>query len=159
MKFKDKFDIPEEFDDIFNFSSEEDELKHDERMISARFLSEVEKLSNGKIKKKDLAKAFGTSASYITQIFNGDKSLNLYTIAKIQKYFEITFDISAKLNSDHYSVNEFDQLTPSLISDSRHRRGLRIVHLNLTANEDDYKKHFLKRPSGKKINNELAKVS
>ena len=60
-----------------------------------RFLSEVEILTEErKMTKKELAEKIGTSASYITQLYRGNKLLNLATIAKFQKALGITFNIS-----------------------------------------------------------------
>ena len=73
-----------------------------------RFLSELEKLNCEKpLKKKDLAKAINTSPSYITQLYRGDKLINLITLAKIQDAFNITFEINAKLNSE-ISTNKIE---------------------------------------------------
>lgn len=85
------------FEPILSFKNEEEELYHESRMIMFRILSEVERLceENG-MKKKDLAKAIGTSPSYVTQLFNGDKLINLETIAKLQKVFNIVFHLEAK---------------------------------------------------------------
>ncbi|MDB5246423.1 MAG: helix-turn-helix domain protein [Segetibacter sp.] len=90
-----------EFDDLFSFESKEDKTEHDARMISYRFLSEVEKICEEKnIKKKDLAEALGTSRSYITQLFRGNKQVNTYILAKLEDALDISFEINAKLNED-----------------------------------------------------------
>lgn len=104
MKFKDKYNIAPEFESLFTSKSKEDELEHEAKMIMFRFLSELEKLNSEKpLKKKDLAKAINTSASYITQLYRGDKLANLLTLAKIQEAYNLTFEIKAKLNSENYS--------------------------------------------------------
>jgi len=92
-----------EFADLFEFSSEKNEEKHEARMIMYRFLSEIERLSATKrgLKKK-LATGTGKSSSFITQLFNGDKLVNLLTIAKFQKILGIKFKITA------YPTDEFD---------------------------------------------------
>jgi transcriptional regulator with XRE-family HTH domain len=61
----------------------------------------VEKISvDGKIiKNKELASKLGVSPSYITQLFNGDKLLNFTMLAKLQRVFNVTFEIKAKRNS------------------------------------------------------------
>jgi transcriptional regulator with XRE-family HTH domain len=103
MKFKDKYNIAPEFENLFSFKTKEDELEHEAKMIMFRFLSELEKLNSEKpIKKKELAKAINTSASFITQLYQGDKLVNLLTLAKIQEAYNITFEIRAKLNSENY---------------------------------------------------------
>lgn len=96
MKLNDKFTISPEFDDLFAFQSKEDEIEHESKMIMFRFLSELERLNGKPIKKKDLAKALETSPGYITQLFRGDKLINLTMLAKIQDVFDIRFEITAK---------------------------------------------------------------
>jgi transcriptional regulator with XRE-family HTH domain len=101
MKFKEKFNINSEFEGLFTEKSKEEELEHEAKMIMFRFLNELEKMNSDKpIKKKDLAKALNTSASFITQLYRGDKLINLLTLAKIQDAYNITFEIKAKLNSE-----------------------------------------------------------
>ena len=73
MKFKEKYNINSDFEDLFSFNSKEEELEHEAKMIMFRFLSELEKLNGKPIKKKELAKAIETSPSFITQLYQGDK--------------------------------------------------------------------------------------
>lgn len=77
------------------FESDEEENRHEAEMIMFRFLSQVEKLmETHQINKKELAKGIGTSPSYITQLFRGTKLLNLITLAKIQQFFDVRFEVS-----------------------------------------------------------------
>ena len=102
MKFKDKYNIAPEFESVFTEKNKEEELEHEAKMIMFRFLNELEKLNPEKpLKKKDLAQAINTSASFITQLYRGDKLINLHTLAKIQDAYNITFEIKAKLNSNN----------------------------------------------------------
>jgi len=100
MRFKDKYTISKEFENLFTFQDEKEELDHEAHMIMFRFLSEIEEsYSNGKtFKKNELAAKLGVSPSYITQLFKGDKLLNFTMLAKIQKVFNITFEIKARKN-------------------------------------------------------------
>jgi transcriptional regulator with XRE-family HTH domain len=99
-KFQNSEEIRKAFLDLLSFKSLEEEIKHNAQMIMYRFLSEIEILSEEKkMTKKQLAEKIGTSASYITQLYRGNKPLNIETIAKFQKVFDITFDIKAKPNS------------------------------------------------------------
>ena len=100
MRYKDKYKISKEFEEIFTFSNEKKELDHEAYMIMFRFLSEIEEyqVAGKNLKKKELASKLGVSPSYITQLFNGDKLLNLTMLAKIQKAFNITFEIKARRN-------------------------------------------------------------
>jgi transcriptional regulator with XRE-family HTH domain len=98
-KFKNRHTVSKDFENIFAFKTKEEEIYHESRMIMFRFLSEIEKLcASRNMKKKDLAEAIGTSPSYVTQLFNGDKLLNLETIAKLQKVFNVVFSIEVESN-------------------------------------------------------------
>jgi len=70
--------------------------EHEAHIISFRFLSEVERLSEARgLTRTALAKAVGTSASYITQLFRGDRTLNLLMAARLQRVLETEFHIKA----------------------------------------------------------------
>lgn len=103
MKFNEKYNIDPEFEDLFSFKSEEEQLEHDAKMIMFRFFNELEKLEiDAPIRNKDIAEIFGSSKSYVTQLMRGDKLINLLKIAKIQKSYDITFEIKARHNSENY---------------------------------------------------------
>lgn len=75
-----------DFQELFEFRSREEKEEHDARMLMFRFLSEVEKEMEAQgMTRKELARKIGTSPSYITQLFRGDKMLNFPTIARIQE--------------------------------------------------------------------------
>ena len=104
MKFNDKYNVAPEFENFFSFKSKKEEIEHEAKMIMFRFFSELEKInSENPIKKKELAQTLKTSASYITQLYQGDKLINLLTLAKIQEAYDITFDIKAKHNTESYT--------------------------------------------------------
>jgi transcriptional regulator with XRE-family HTH domain len=107
MKFKDKYNISSEFENLFAHKNEKEELEHEARMIMFRFLSEIENIENSgnPIKKKELAEKLGVSPSFITQLFNGNKLMNFTLLAKIQEAFNITFEIKAQPNESLYSAN------------------------------------------------------
>jgi len=88
--------IAKEFEDLFKFKNKKQEIEHEARMVSFRFLSEVEVLCDKrKINRTELAKKLKTSKSYITQLMRGDKLLNLTMIARIQDALGIKFKIKA----------------------------------------------------------------
>ncbi len=107
MKFKDKYKTESEFEELYNFRDEKEELDHEAHMIMFRFLSEIDEnqLTGSKLKKKELASRLGVSPSYITQLYNGDKLLNFTMLAKIQKVFDITFEIKARRNNSSQIQN------------------------------------------------------
>jgi transcriptional regulator with XRE-family HTH domain len=103
MKFNEKFKVEPGFESLFRFPSKEEELAHEARMMMFRFLSELEKLNDGKpVRKKDMAKAIGTSPSFITQLFQGDKLISLLTLAKLQDAYDFTYQIEAAPNKGNY---------------------------------------------------------
>lgn len=110
MSFE-KYNINPEFSDLFSFKSEKDELKHDAKILMYRFLSEIERMNEGnRLQKKDFASALKTSRSFITQLFKGDKIASLYTIAKLQKAFNVTFKIEAEHenSNNYYEMPEYE---------------------------------------------------
>lgn len=116
MKFNNKFDIEPGFESLFSSKRKEEELEHEAKMIMFRFISELENLKNDKpLRKKDLAKALGTSPSYITQLYRGDKLINLTTLAKLQDVYNLTFEIKAKSNSENYSEQVDDSFDPTKV--------------------------------------------
>ena len=105
MRFADKYKITEGYENLFSFTSEEEELEHESRMIMFKFLKELDVLSGSgrKLKKKDLAIALDKSPSFISQLYSGEKLLSLKLLAKIQKAFDITFENKAIPNTLNYS--------------------------------------------------------
>lgn len=103
-KFRNSEEIQKAFKNLLSFKSEKEEIEHLAYMVMYRFLSEVQELAERKkMTRKELARQVGTSASYITQLFRGNKLLNLETVAKFEKIFNITFDIRAKSIADEKS--------------------------------------------------------
>lgn len=81
------------FDEFLN-SDFTDSIEYRATNMSLDILHYVEK--NMKAKgwtKTDLAKAIGTSSSYLTQLFQADRILNLKTIAKFEKALSYKFRI------------------------------------------------------------------
>lgn len=106
MKFKEKYDVNEEDQNLFEFKSKEEEYEHEAKMLMFKFLSEIEKINDArKSFKKQLATAIGTSASYITQLYNGDKLINLLTLAKLQDVYNIEFEIKA-ISNNYVSIDK-----------------------------------------------------
>lgn len=96
-----KIQISPEFENLFSFNSKDDKLDHKAQMISFRILSEIEKLcAEKKIKRKDLAEILGTSKSYVTQLFRGDRQINAITMAKLEDSLGFTFDVRIKMNNE-----------------------------------------------------------
>ena len=131
MKFNDKYIISKGYEDLFSFRSEKDELDYEAHMLMFRFLSEVEKFDSdsGILKNKDLASKLGVSSSYITQLLNGNKLLNFTMLAKIQKAFDITFEIRARKNETSLSASKTKNKIKTAVYDNQ-----------LSEDKSDYKK-------------------
>jgi len=121
--------VEEGFEDLFSFNSVSDEINHIAYMLMFKFLSEIEKSTNGEISKKQMSKLIGTSPSYITQLFRGDKLINLQTLAKFEKALNLEFDIKAYLKSEK-KTQIFDELGLFLSKDED------IQNVNVTITEE-----------------------
>lgn len=91
-------EIKKEFQKLFEKTPEE-QIEHRAHMLSLIFLSEAEKALDRKgWTRKRLAEEIGTSASYLTQLFRGDRLLNFKTVAKIEQALDLDYQISEKTN-------------------------------------------------------------
>lgn len=96
----------------------EDEMLHEEEFVlMANYLSEIEKYQKEHaINRKELAAKIKTSPSYLTQVFRGDKPLNFFTIAKIQKALKVRFRVitipleasATSTFASYYSIKDMD---------------------------------------------------
>lgn len=104
--------INDAFKKALSSIDEKESLEYDARMIMYRFLSEIEFLSDERgWTKKDLAEQIGTSASYITQLFRGSKLINLITVAKFQRVFDIIFEIKSRnIHEESLIQIDFEQI-------------------------------------------------
>ncbi|MEX1261819.1 MAG: helix-turn-helix transcriptional regulator [Balneolaceae bacterium] len=110
--------IRSEFQKLFEKSPEE-QIEHRAQMLSYIFLSEAQKAMDRKgWTRKRLAREIGTSASYLTQLFRGDRLLNFKTVAKIEVALEINFGVSASPDPASYPSSEELKLDPSQVNES-----------------------------------------
>lgn len=98
QKLNNAEEIKDSFQKLFEQSKDES-IDHRAQMLSYIFLSEAEKaMERQGITRKELAQRIGTSASYLTQLFRGDRLLNLKNIAKIEAALELSYCITEKTN-------------------------------------------------------------
>lgn len=77
---------------IMDSRPEAEKLEADSLLLMSGFLSEIEAaMVKKKMTRKLLAQLIGTSPSYLTQVFRGDKPLNFMTLAKMQKALNVGF--------------------------------------------------------------------
>lgn len=86
------------FHKLFEKSPAE-QVEHRAQMLSYIFLSEAQKAMDRKgWTRKQLAQEIGTSASYLTQLFRGDRLLNFKTVAKIEASLGLKYEIYEESN-------------------------------------------------------------
>ena len=96
MNFSKKYKIAPGFEKMFEFESPKEELLHNAKIIQMKILHALADFLTEPITKKELAQMLHTSPSYITQLYNGDKLMNLEMISRIQEAFNLEFEITVK---------------------------------------------------------------
>lgn len=105
------YKVSPEFEQLFAFSTADEKLEHRAQMISFRILSEVEKICEERnIKMKDLAKMVNTSASYITQLFRGNKQVNTAFMARFEEAMNMIFTFSLHKEREMHDDESLQQL-------------------------------------------------
>lgn len=100
--------IKNQFENLLLNKSLDEEAELEAKMIMAQFLSEIQPiLDRRKIKRKDLAEMIGTSASFITQLYRGNKTISLTTLAKIKLALQLSVEI--KITSHLDTLDLFDE--------------------------------------------------
>lgn len=90
-------EIKKAFDLLSDSLSEEEKIESEARLIMFRFLSIIEEKCEALgWNRKQLAEKVGTSPSYMTQLYRGDKMVNLVMLAKFQKALNLNFEITEK---------------------------------------------------------------
>jgi transcriptional regulator with XRE-family HTH domain len=99
--------IRQRFQNLRKHKSEKEEIEHEAQMLMFKFLAETQKYQDIQgVNRKSLAQKIKTSASYLTQLFRGDKPLNFITLAKFQKSLGIKYKIVAIPISAEISVED-----------------------------------------------------
>src|SRR5664280_3121472 len=94
MSLMNKGIVEKSFEDLSDSISESDKLMIETRLLMYRFLSEIDKITSERgINRKELAKLTRSSASYITQLYQGKKIINLQMLTRIKKALDIDFKI------------------------------------------------------------------
>lgn len=89
--------IKKEWDTLFNTMSKEDLVSSKADLLAMQFLGLVDqKMEQENISKKELALRIGTSASFITQLFRGDRKPNWNILAKMSMELRLEFEVITK---------------------------------------------------------------
>jgi len=101
------------------FDAEEEIFEFEKEMIHLDIISVVEEHMKKKgLKKNQLAKALDVSPSYITQLFMGDKQVNLDFMAKCQRVLEFKYHVSdyAKIREEKSNISHARIATQVILS-------------------------------------------
>ncbi len=112
-------------------SSKEDKLTFEAQMIHLNFIAKLTDIMKFKgIKsKKELAKLLETSPSYITQLFSGEKLVNLKLLAKIQEVLGLKYNIVS---------NQYERLKNNFYNNLA-SQGYRELKIPQKINKTDFK--------------------
>jgi transcriptional regulator with XRE-family HTH domain len=98
-----------EWDKLLELTPEE-QVEHDASMLAFQFLGRIDyAMQEQKISKKALAAKVGTSASFITQLFRGDRKPSWNILAKMQKELALEFKVITPQEMDEVVTNEISE--------------------------------------------------
>lgn len=96
-KLNNSEDIRAAFGSLFGNRTEQERRDDAAQMLSFRYLSEIERLMDAYgMTKRRLAELVGTSPSYITQLFRGDRLLNFDMLARFEEALSVKFTVEAR---------------------------------------------------------------
>jgi transcriptional regulator with XRE-family HTH domain len=103
--------------DAISFKNEDEIIDFNASILSLEITDLIEELmKNNDIHKAQLARKLKTSKSYITQLFSGDKLINLKLLARIQRIFKVKFVVgtnsfpSKSQQYKKFKENKYDNL-------------------------------------------------
>jgi transcriptional regulator with XRE-family HTH domain len=83
-----------ELESLLTFNNEEEKLELEATLLHLKFIKIIEAIMKQEgLSKADIASKLSTSKSYITQLFTGDKLLNIKMMARIQQVLDINFEV------------------------------------------------------------------
>jgi transcriptional regulator with XRE-family HTH domain len=81
---------------MLEFKSEREKEKLEEELLNLKFITAIEEIMEQKdVSKTNIADILKSSRSYVSQLFSGNKMINIKTLTKIQKGLNISFKIYA----------------------------------------------------------------
>ena len=96
-----KQQMAEQLRDVLRFQDHDDRLEFEVEMIHLDIMSHVRQLmENQGMNKTMLAEQLQTSKGYISQLFSGDKIINLKLLVKLQRIFNVQFTITSQEKAD-----------------------------------------------------------
>jgi len=99
-----------ELEEALKFENQEDRIELKASFIQIDILKEVKKIMEEKnISRTELAGKLKKSKSFVSQLFSGDKALNLKMIAQFQEIFDAKFIPQFKDYSEYLSTADFSK--------------------------------------------------
>jgi len=96
-------DIEKRFKTLLKIKNENEKIQIKAEMLHLNIINEISQLMDKRsISKTQLADKLNVSKSYITQLFTGDKLINLKLLSQIQVIFDVSFTIQPKENLKKY---------------------------------------------------------
>jgi transcriptional regulator with XRE-family HTH domain len=122
---------------MLEFKSSNQKAKLEEELLSLKFIATIEEiLEQNDVNRSDLANILDSSKSYVSQVFSGDKMVNIRILAKIQRALNVSFKLYAVDNNRF----QFEKVSCDL-----HRR----INLQDYLNADKEQVYKLKKISKK----------
>lgn len=92
-------EIKEGFGNLSNSLSQKDKFDNDAKVLMFRFLEIIDEARNNRNwSRGELAKSIGVSASFMSQLYNGDKLINFTQLAKLQDALGLSFKVERAMN-------------------------------------------------------------
>lgn len=81
---------------MLEFKSNKEKARLEEELLSLKFIATLEELlEQNEVNRTELAKILESSKSYVSQVFSGEKMINIRTLAKIQRALNVSFKLYA----------------------------------------------------------------
>ncbi len=137
VKVRDNENLLENVNDLLIFDTEDERIEFKAIAIQLDILAEVNNLmKQNSITRKELADKLGKSKSFVSQLFSGDKMLNLKMLAKLQEILGAKFQSSFReyssfnkrstFSKSDYKNDDYNQLT-NLIFDMKTGKRLDLL--------------------------------
>lgn len=106
---KDPKAIKAAFTKVLNEFSEEELLQMEALAIGHAYLSEAQRIMDERgMLRKELAEKMNVSASFLTQLFRGDRPVSDYHKAQLQRVLGVRFDLKALDTEGRTAMSEFN---------------------------------------------------
>jgi len=86
-----------DLESLLSFNNKEEKIELEAELLHLKFIKVIEEAMKLEgISKTEIASQLTTSKSYITQLFSGDRLINMKTLARLQDVLDISFEVEAR---------------------------------------------------------------